>query len=89
MIIITQDRKAIHNFDNILSIQVEGKHIVVYDEINDVSTLGTYETQERAIEVLFDIAMFYCGNDYEGNNAIVGAIARVARRVSTYAMPEK
>lgn len=64
MIIISQDKKAIHNFDNIISIQVEeesnGKYkIIVYDAINDNTSLGDYKTEERAKEVLNEISIAY------------------------------
>lgn len=63
MIIISQDEKAIHNFDNIISIQVEegnGNYkIIVYDEINDNTSLGSYKTEERAKEVLGNVIICY------------------------------
>ena len=63
MIIISQDEKAIHNFDNIISIQVEegnGNYkIIVYDEINDNTSLGSYKTEERAKDVLQEIIISY------------------------------
>lgn len=59
MIIVSQDKKAIHNFDNILSLQVEGSDVIVYDTINDGSSIGTYSTEERAKEVLQEIVSKY------------------------------
>ena len=63
MIIVSQDKKAIYNFDNISSIQIEGcngtYNLIVYDQINDRDSLGTYETEERAIQVLGEIIEFY------------------------------
>ena len=81
MIIISQDEKAIHNFNNIISIQVEeraGKYeIITYDAINDNTSLGSYKTEERAKEVLKSIVAIYqankifeCTDRIEQNQAI-------------------
>ena len=63
MIIISQDQKSIHNFNNIISIRVEksnGKYeIITYDAINDNTSLGGYKTEERAKEVLGNIIICY------------------------------
>ena len=63
MIIVSQDKKAIYNFDNISSIQIEEcngtYNLIVYDQINDRDSLGTYETEERAKEVLQEIIKIY------------------------------
>lgn len=63
MIIESQDKKAIHNFDNVLSLQIEPTlkeySIEVYDAINDGSSLGIYSSEERAKEVLKEIFEFY------------------------------
>lgn len=63
MIIVGQDEKAIYNFNNIISIQVEerdGKYeIITYDAINDNTSLGVYKTEERAKEVLGNIIICY------------------------------
>lgn len=68
MIIISQDKKAIHNFDNIISIQVEesnGKYkIIVYDAINDNTSLGDYKTEKRAKEVLNEISIAYANMEF-------------------------
>ena len=63
MLILSQDKKAIHNFNNIISIQIEGDYtgfkLKVYDAINDYTSLGKYNTEERAKEVLIDILSRY------------------------------
>ena len=63
MIIVNQDKKAIHNFDNISSIQIEESNstykLIVYDQINDRDNLGEYETEKRAKEVLEEIVDEY------------------------------
>jgi len=91
MIILTQDRKAIHNFDNVLSIQVEGKRIIVYDEINDSSALGTYATAERAKEVLQKFIGFFDGSDFKLPILPSKDIACIleAKKYTCFTMPEK
>lgn len=81
MLILSQDKKAIYNFDNIISIQVEksnGKYeIIVYDAINDNTSLGRYDTEERSKDVLKSIVAIYqankifeCTDRIEQNQAI-------------------
>lgn len=84
MIIVSQDKKGIINFDNLVSVYViesyEAKEkglekynidFATTDEINFV--IGTYETEERAKEVLQEII----------------EIHRVAIPTGEYQMPEK
>ena len=63
MLILSQDKKAIHNFDNIISIQIEQANaeykLYVYDTINDNTSLAGYDTEERAKEVLQEIINEY------------------------------
>lgn len=66
MIIVSQDKNAIINFDNINEIRVTNtKDIIMFDNTyrssDDCSDkLGTYETEERAKEVLEEIKKAYC-----------------------------
>lgn len=61
MIIISQDKNAIVNFDNVSEIRVKYDGTIVtfdntYDPRDDCSDiLGKYETEERAKEVLQEI----------------------------------
>lgn len=61
MIIISQDKNTIVNFDNVSEIRVKYDGTIVmfdntYDNQNDCSDiLGKYETEERAKEVLQEI----------------------------------
>lgn len=63
MIIVSQDKKAIHNFNNILSIQIEKSNstfkLIIYDAINDNTSIGEYATEERAKEILEEIVEKY------------------------------
>ena len=74
MIIVSQDKKEIINFDNLVSIYViesyEAKekgvkkyniYFATTDEINFV--IGTYETEERAKEVLIGIMQSYLDSE--------------------------
>ena len=63
MIIVSQDKNRIINFDNITRIEYEkcnGENYIVYDLTNGCyGSLGTYETKERAKEVLEEIVKLY------------------------------
>lgn len=90
MIIVSQDKKAIHNFDNVLSLQIEPTlkeySIEVYDAINDGSSLGIYSSEERAKEVLQEITEKIC----ESSNIkmdIEGINCEVSKQI--YYMPER
>ena len=92
MIIESQDKKAIHNFNNVLSLQIEPTlkeySIEVYDAINDGSSLGIYSSEERAKEVLKEIWEFYeISKRYEcsSNNGIT----LFSEPKFAYEMPER
>lgn len=59
MIIVSQDNKCILNFDNIVSLFMLEK--VIYESVsNDLTTtIGRYDTEERALEILRDIPKCY------------------------------
>ena len=94
MIIVSQDKKEIINFDNLVSVYViesyEAKEkglekynidFATTDEINFV--IGTYETEERAKEVLQEIT-----ERYEGwQNLVYGQPCGICN--PKYEMPEK
>lgn len=95
MIIVSQDKKEIINFDNLVSVYViesyEAKEkglekynidFATTDEINFV--IGTYETEERAKEVLQEIISKYKTTLYNSKtNETVVNVPKV------YEMPEK
>ena len=91
MLILSQDKKAIHNFDNIISIQIEESNdkykLYVYDAVNDNTSLGEYNTEKRAKEVLNEIIRKY--QDYarilNTDTKVINAV--ILPRV--YEMPEK
>lgn len=65
MIILSQDKKEIINFDNVNLIRVQDDgSIVTYDNTYNIQTgvsdsLGKYKTEERAKEILRDIVEMY------------------------------
>ncbi len=61
MIVISQDKKRIYNFDNIKLIEVLNNDIFIIDDIlaDEGPFLGTYESEERAEEILRDIVHWY------------------------------
>lgn len=69
MVIISQDKRSIINFENIKTIELDGNtnytSINIFRETNEVETgvcglfIGHYETEERAKKVLEKIASFY------------------------------
>lgn len=87
MIIVSQDREAIINFERIANIWIS-KDTTEYFEINaDGELLGTYKTKERAKEVLQEIARKYTSYT-EIVSPRVG-IKQVSDLPKSYIMPEE
>lgn len=90
MIIVSQDKNAIINFDNINEIRVTNtKDIIMFDNTyrssDDCSDkLGTYETEERAKEVLREII-----RKYESSTAKLGKNYISLEYEFVYKMPEE
>ena len=61
MIIVSQNKKNIYNFNNVKSIDIVGNEIYITDDIlSDMGTcIANYETEERAKEVLQQIINKY------------------------------
>lgn len=57
MLIISQDKKSIYNFNNMKSLDLVGNQIFVTDNTlaDEGVRIGKYETKERAKEVLKEI----------------------------------
>lgn len=90
MIIVSQDKKKIINFERITEITVSGTGILVGDDvfIPKGEEVGKYESEERAKEVLQELWKFYeIAKIYEcsSNN---GTTIFLEPKF-TYAMPEK
>ena len=83
MIIVSQDRKKIFNFDNISIIHIMDNNKIWVDTEKTCNNLGTYATEERAKEVLLlltenyksykeaEAEANYCGDDYMLENTVV------------------
>ena len=96
MIIVSQDKKAIYNFDNISSIQIEKSNstykLIVYDQINDRDSLGEYKIEAKAKETLEEII-----NMYKATESFMATANRVSdnigalaiRKGFAYYMPEE
>ena len=72
MIIVSQDKNNVINYDNVKSLWIEDN---VLDETNttfyinaDEDFLGEYKTEERAKEVLQEIIKAYKETNYEYEN---------------------
>ena len=88
MIIVSQDKCAIVNLDNIKTIELDRetdfKSIIIFRETNEVETgvcglfIGHYATRERAKEVLQEIVDMHKFNRCE----------TVGQKNAVYRMPE-
>ena len=85
MIIVNQDRELMINFDKIVRTYIEsndnGKFEIIAETDGLEESLGEYETQERAREVLEEIQSRYL--QYHERN---GKVIVLPKR---YRMPEK
>lgn len=59
MIIVSQDKKSILNFDNIVGLFASKKSIYASISDDSTTTMGRYDTEERALEILRDIPKCY------------------------------
>lgn len=80
MIIVSQDKNEIINFNKITEIVANENEIVITDNIykNYGETIGIYKTKERAKEVLQEIINTYKFNTCEA----------VGQKQTVYEMPE-
>ena len=94
MIIVSQDKEKIINFDNIKTIELDRetdfKSIIIFRETNEVETgvcglfIGHYTTRERAKEVLQEIIKSY--RDYR--TAECDGYTNVLQETAVFEMPE-
>ena len=87
MIIVSQDKEKIVNFDNVNMILVREKKIISFDNTFDSGTddgdlIGIYETKERAKEVLREIV-----EEYMDSNNSYGSQGYVKNK--TFYMPKE
>lgn len=94
MIIVSQDKKSIYNFDNIKLIDVLENEIYITDDIlSDAGAcIGEYETEERAKEVLEQITIAYANMEIIKIPCIrieEMLLAKEIKRNIVFEMPEK
>ena len=97
MIIVSQDKEEIVNFDNVESIwiNVDGEgSFTVEATVNTNTTLGYYKTEERAKEVLAEIVQKYSSYlQLTGGPAIMQGQMDIQPNIfnipKTYEMPEE
>lgn len=89
MIIFEQTKEIILNFDNVSAITVDsavdGKNIVAVCNNGDGAKIGTYETSERAKEVLQEIIKSY----REYKTAECDGYTNVLEETAVFEMPQK
>ena len=90
MIIISQEKESIVNFDNIVYIDIDDDNIIVAETDGACADLGQYKTKERAKEVLQLILKFYSRMDLESEQPVDKAIAiTLMRDKAVFQMPEE
>lgn len=95
MIIVSQDKETIINFENITRISIvppaeEGYKCAI--AINGCLDLGYYKTEERAKEVLKEIVQCYANTEQHksiSNTASADFLNDLLKNAIIYAMPEK
>lgn len=95
MIIVSQNKNSIYNFENVKSIDIIGNEIFITDDIlADIGTLiAEYKTEERAREILSEIYKKHC--DFELIKILRGEYQRIAisgdnsRYFDIYEMPKE
>ena len=94
MLILSQDKNGIVNFTNITSILVENKELIARVTNGHKATLGEYNTEERAKEVLQEIISFYFQTEYFKSICNISYISseqlnETQEKILVYEMPEK
>lgn len=88
MIIVSQDKKSIYNFDNIKSIDIVENEIYITDDIlmDEGARIGEYATEERAKKVLEEII-----ENIQGKSFVEMNTDRITLEVTggIYKMPKK
>lgn len=95
MIIVSQDKKSIYNFDNAKSIDILENEIYITDNIlaDEGVLIGVYETEERADEVKKDIVKCYANTEQYKclcniNNIQTETLNDLLENAFIYGMPE-
>lgn len=95
MIIVSQDKKSIYNFDNAKSIDILDNGVFITDDIlaDEGTLIGEYETEERADEVKKDIVKCYANTEQYKclcniNNIQTETLNDLLENAFIYGMPE-
>lgn len=92
MIIVSQDRESIYNFENIKSIDIVENEIYLTDDIlaDRGTRIGQYETEKRAKEVLEEITENYATSiDYMYNQTLLIRELEKYKESLIYRMPKE
>ena len=94
MIIVSQSKKEIINFDNVTTIYIqeneqENKFEIGVDTIVDYYTLGEYKTEERAKEVLQEFEISIVKTKLAQESEIFFGGMKVVPDYTIYEMPEE
>jgi hypothetical protein len=91
MIIVSQDRETIVNFDNVVCLETnsDGSIYAMYHNDNSL-LLAKYDTKERAKQVLEAFTNFYISNEQKEPMPTEKVIATIMiRDKSVFAMPKE
>ena len=96
MIIVSQDKEVIVNFDNVENIWInnplennEGKFEIRAETYSNNMLIGEYKTEERAKEVLQEISNWYGLQDLKQMDCMSAIAYTLGRRTSIYTMPKE
>ena len=90
MIIVSQDKKSIYNFDNIKSIDIVKNEIYITDDIlmDEGARIGEYETEQRAKEVLQEIVNYASVSKINDSYQVADLRLKLAK-MCRYEMPQE
>lgn len=91
MIIVSQDKDSLYNFDNVKSIDVLNNEIFITDDIlaDKGTRIAIYKTEERAKEVLQEIVKVYAnGKTADEGNTFFGGFSWIPAD-TLYEMPKE
>lgn len=101
MIIVSQDRTKTINFDNVEKIEVIADEVILFYKGAELAgtkgteSIGTYATEERAMQVLDEITEVYKDSEiykYASDSlreTMLGVMEKYGQEVFVYEMPEE
>ena len=90
MIIVSQDKKSIYNFNNIKSVDIVENEIYITDDIlmDEGARIGEYATEERAKEVLQEIVNYASVSKINNSYQVADLRLKLAK-MCRYEMPQE